>query len=134
SALIELMRSERVMAALRVKWLTLPEAWDDLLYRLVTPRLLGTPLRDLTVRFDTSIVMIGTGGLIGMRTAASLLLGALFSYLVLAPNLIARGIIATANYRAIASWTLWGGAALMTTASLWAFLSRPGIIIQSFTG
>jgi uncharacterized oligopeptide transporter (OPT) family protein len=30
---------------------------------VVTPRLLGTPLRDLTIRLDTSIVMMGTGGL-----------------------------------------------------------------------
>ncbi|HET6148725.1 MAG TPA: OPT/YSL family transporter [Polyangia bacterium] len=134
SALIEFMRSERVMTAMRLKWLTLPEAWDDLLYRVVTPRLLGTPLRDLTIRLDTSIVMIGTGGLVGIRAASSLLLGALLGYVVLAPHLLARGVIAAANYRAIASWTLWGGAALMTTASLWTFLSRPGVIVQALTG
>jgi putative OPT family oligopeptide transporter len=134
SALIELMRSERVMSAIHLKWLTLPEAWDDFLYRVVTPRILGTPLRDLTIRLDTSIVMIGTGGLVGVKTAGSLLLGALVSYALLAPILLKQGIIAVATYKALTGWSLWGGAALMTTSSLWAFLSRPQIIVQAFTG
>ncbi len=70
SGIIEVLRSERVMRAIHLKWLTLPDAWDDFVYRFVTPRLLGTPLRDLTIRFDSSIVMMGTGGLMGPRTAA----------------------------------------------------------------
>ena len=88
SAIIEVMRSERIMRAIHLKWLTLPDAWDDLIYRFVTPRLLGTPLRDLTIRFDTSIVMMGTGGLMGIRTAASLMIGAAINYLLLAPIML----------------------------------------------
>jgi uncharacterized oligopeptide transporter (OPT) family protein len=134
AALIEVMRSGRVMQALRLKVLTLPDAWDELLYRFATPRLLGTPLRDLTIRLDTSIVMMGTGGLMGMRTAASLLVGATVNYFVLAPIMIRQGIIAAATYRAITTWSLWAGAAMMTTSSLWAFVSKPRLIAQSFTG
>ena len=97
SAIIEVMRSERVMRAIHLKWATLPDAWDDLIYRFVTPRLLGTPLRDLTVRFDTSILMMGTGGLMGVRTATSLLIGAAINYLVLAPIMLSNGIIHVAD-------------------------------------
>jgi putative OPT family oligopeptide transporter len=134
SALIEVLRSGRVMEAIRLKALALPDAWDDLLYRFVTPRLLGTPLRDLTIRLDTSIVMLGTGGLMGMRTAASLLVGAFVNYCVLAPLMIRQGIIPVATFRAITTWSLWGGAAMMTTSSLWAFLAKPRMIAQSFAG
>src|SRR6202000_3462679 len=93
SALVEVLRSERVMGAIRLKMLTLPDAWDDLIYKFATPRLFGTPLRDLTVRLDSSIVMLGTGGLIGTKAAASLMLGALLNYFLAAPYLIKVGII-----------------------------------------
>ncbi len=134
SALVEVLRSEKVLGALKLKFLALPEAWDDLIYRFVTPRILGTPLRDLTVRFDSSIVMLGTGGLIGVRPAASLMLGAVLNFLIGAPILIKAGIIPHADFKSITTWSLWGGAALMTTSSLWAFVSRPQIIIQAFSG
>jgi putative OPT family oligopeptide transporter len=134
SGIIEVLRSERVMRAIHLKWLTLPDAWDDLVYRFVTPKLLGTPLRDLTIRFDTSILMMGTGGLMGLGTAASLLITATLNYFVLAPIMIHQGIIHPVTYKAISTWSMWGGAAMMTTSSLWAFLSKPQIILQSFTG
>ncbi|HVU50424.1 MAG TPA: OPT/YSL family transporter [Polyangia bacterium] len=134
SALVEVLRSERVMAAVRLKFLTLPDAWDDLIYKVVTPRIMGTPLRDLTIRFDSSIVMLGTGGLIGTKAAASLMLGAVINYFFAAPYLIKVGIIPHATFKAITTWSLWGGAAMMTTSSLWSFLSKPKIIVQAFSG
>jgi uncharacterized oligopeptide transporter (OPT) family protein len=134
SALIEVLRSTRVMQAVRLKFLVLPDYWDDLIYKVVTPRILGTPLRDLTVRFDSSIVMLGTGGLIGVKPAASLMLGAVLNYLIAAPILLKVGVIPHATFKAITTWSLWGGAAIMTTSSLWAFLSKPKIILQSFAG
>ena len=134
SGLIEFLRSGRILEALRLKALVLPQTWDDIIYRFATPRLLGTPLRDLTIRLDTSIVMLGTGGLMGVRTGASLLLGAFINYVVLAPWLIQQGIIPHATFKAITTWSLWGGAAMMTTSSLWAFLSKPRLILQSFGG
>lgn len=134
SGVIELLRNARVMTALRLKLLTLPEHWDDLIYRFATPRLLGTPLRDLTIRFDSSIVMMGTGGLMGARTALSLLLGGFVNYILLAPALIRSGIITGPGFRNITMWSLWGGAALMTTASLFAFFAKPRIIWEAIAG
>jgi uncharacterized oligopeptide transporter (OPT) family protein len=134
SGLIEVLRSSRVLEAVRLKVLTLPEHWDDLVYKFATPRLFGTPLRDLTIRLDTSIVMLGTGGLIGVKAAASLLLGGLLNYCVAAPLLIRAGIIPHADFKSITAWSLWGGAAMMTTSSLAAFFSKPRLILQSFSG
>jgi len=128
SALVELLRSETILGWLRLRWLALPAHWDDLLYRVVTPRILGTPLKELTIQLDSSIVLLGTGGLMGQKTAASLMLGSLLNYAVLAPLLIREGVIAGTGFKAITTWALWGGVALMTTSSLYAFLGKPGVI------
>ncbi len=132
SALVELLRSESILGALRLRWLALPAHWDDFVYRLVTPRILGTPLRELTIQLDTSIVLMGTGGLMGVKTAASLMIGAVLNYAVLAPVLIREGIIAGTGFKNITTWALWGGVALMTTSSLYSFLSKPGLLAGGF--
>lgn len=132
SALFETLREAPVMAALRLKFLTLPEHWDDFVYKFVTPKIMGTPLTALTIQWDTSIVMVGTGGLMGMRTAMSILLGGFINYFLLAPWLIHVGVIPEAKFKAIAMWSLWLGASMMTTSSLYAFFSKPQIILEAF--
>lgn len=134
SALIETMCNEPVMQAMRLKWANLPAHWDDVVYKWFTPRIMGTPLKDLTVQFDTSIVMVAAGGLMGTKTAASLMLGAIVNYLILAPFLISKGIIVGTGFKNITMWALWGGVALMTTSSIYSFLSKPKVIIESFRG
>lgn len=134
SALIETMCNEPVMQAMRLKWANLPAHWDDVVYKWFTPRIMGTPLKDLTVQFDTSIVMVAAGGLMGTKTAASLMLGAIVNYLILAPYLIDKGIIVGSGFKNITMWALWGGVALMTTSSIYSFLSKPKVIIESFRG
>lgn len=134
SALIETMRSEAVMKAARLEFLKLPDYWDDFVYKFFTPAILGTPLKNLTIQADTSIVMMGTGGLMNMRTAMSLLFGGLVNYVVLAPIMIKNGAITSATFKGITMWSLWGGAAMMTTASLYSFFAKPQIIIEAFRG
>ncbi len=107
--------------------------WDDFIYKFATPNILGTPLRDLTVRFDTEIVMVGAGGLMGIRTGVSLIIGAVINYFILAPILIQKGIITEVGFRGITMWSLWGGVAMMTASSLFAFFSKPRAILAAFT-
>jgi OPT family oligopeptide transporter len=132
AALIEFLRNHTLMEKLRIGFLALPEYWDDLVYKFATPAILGSPLKDLTVRLDTSIVMLGAGGLMGIRVAMSLLLGAIVNYMILAPIMISNGIIEKAAYKSINLWSLWGGAAMMTTASLYVFFAKPEIIFGGF--
>jgi len=134
SAAIETMVNEKVMTAMKLHWLNLPEHWDDVVYKWFTPSIMGTPLKGLTVQCDTSIVMVAAGGLMGTKTAASLMIGAVVNYLVLAPYLIQKGIIAGPGFKNITMWALWGGVALMTTSSIYSFLSKPKVILQSFQG
>jgi uncharacterized oligopeptide transporter (OPT) family protein len=132
SALIELMRSEKVMEHLKVKAMMLPEFWDDLVYKYVTPSIMGTPLKDLSVRWDSSIVMVATGGLMGIKVGTSLLVGALFNYCLLVPWALSEGLIASAKWKEINMWLLWGGVAIMTTSSLYSFFAKPDIILAAF--
>jgi putative OPT family oligopeptide transporter len=134
SAVVETMGNEKVMGAMRLGFLNLPDHWDDVVYRWFTPALMGTPLKDLTIQFDTSIVMIGTGGLMGIKTALSLMLGAVINYVFLAPYMIKQGVIHGTGFKNITMWALWGGVALMTTSSLYSFLSKPQMILSSFRG
>lgn len=134
SALVETMRSEAVMTAARVPFLKLPDNWDDFIYKYFTPSIMGTPLKDLAIGVDSSIVMVGTGGLMNMRTAMSLLLGALVNYVILAPIMIANGAIHGTGFKNITMWSLWTGAAMMTASSLYSFFSKPGIFVEAFRG
>ncbi len=133
SALIETMRSETVMKAIRAPFLQLPEYWDSIVYKFFTPSILGTPLKDLTVQVDSSIVMVGTGGLMNMKTAMSLLIGAFINYFLLAPFMIQNGIITGTGFKNIAMWSLWTGASMMAAASLFSFFAKPKLILESFT-
>ena len=134
SAAIETMGNSKVMGAMRLGFLNLPDHWDDLVYKWFTPAILGTPLKDLTIQFDTSIVMIGAGGLMGMKTAISLMLGAAINYVFLAPYMIRAGVIHGTGFKNITTWALWGGVAVMTTSSIYSFLSKPEVILTSFRG
>ncbi|MEK6579100.1 MAG: OPT/YSL family transporter [Bdellovibrionota bacterium] len=130
SALIELLRSEKIMGWFKLS--EIPEYWDSLIYKIYTPVILNTPLKDLTIRLDSSIVMMGTGGLMNMKTAVSLLSGGMLNYFILAPLLIKKGVIVGATFKHITMWSLWGGVAMMTTASLYSFFSKPKVILAAF--
>lgn len=130
SAGIEVIRSETAMKMLKVPFLKIPETWDSLVYNYYVPAIWGTPLKNLTIQFDTSIVMFGTGGLMNIKTGSSLLLGGFINYFILAPYLIKEGIIPQATFKSITMWSLWGGVAMMTTASLYSFFSNPEVLLS----
>ena len=164
SALVKLAGSHAIMAKAKLGWLTIPEFLDDWMYRLdqwvfglgesvyrldekvcrfLTPRLGGVELRQLTVRLEPDVVMFAAGGLMGIRTGVSLMVGAVLNYCILAPWMIDRGDIVGKigasgvleyGFRQITLWTLWGGVAMMTTASLAAFFAKPQVLVSSFRG
>jgi uncharacterized oligopeptide transporter (OPT) family protein len=122
-------------------FLTIPEYLDTWMGKgkLVEwePKILGTSFKSLTLRPEIDLPMIGAGGLMDVRTGFSLVLGALINYALLAPLLIQQGDIVpnargTIGFREITFWSLWGGVAMMTTASLVTFFAKPKMIIDSF--
>lgn len=128
AALLEILRSEKLLDTLYVKFLSIPHYWDDLIYKMITPSIGGIPLKDLTVRWDSSIVLMGSGALISIRTASSMIAGAVFNYMFLVPIMMNQGVIVGGGFKNISIWALWGGAAMMTTASLYSFFSSPSFI------
>lgn len=132
SALIEVWRNHAIMGVMKLQAIALPEAWDDLIYKFWTPTIHGSPLNKLTIQMDSSIVLFGTGGLLNLRTGASMILGGALNYAIIAPILVRDGIIASAGYRPINMWSVWGGVAIMTTASLYSFFAKPDIILSAF--
>ncbi|MBX3275748.1 MAG: OPT/YSL family transporter [Sandaracinaceae bacterium] len=143
AALLTVLKSEKIVEKLHIAWLHFPETLDDWIYGFVQLKIGGVDLRQLTVQAETDFVMFAAGGLMGIRTGVSILVGAAINYLWLAPMVIGWGDITEAvrqgevvpgayGFRQITSWALWPGVACMTTASLFAFFSKPKIILDSF--
>lgn len=133
----------------RLGFLAVPEFLDTWYYELAVkkgwpiPDILGTKLTHLSIQPQVDIAMFGAGGLMGIRTGVSLMIGAVVNYCVLAPIMINRGDILGAvgpdgalyfNFRMIATWALWCGVAMMTTASLYSFLGKPEMLLKAFGG
>ncbi len=96
--------------------------------------LLGQTWVKWTVAWDTSLIMIGAGAIIGMRVALSMLMAGLFNYLCLAPMMYERGFIKSLGYSGIVSWSLWGGSAIMVTSGLMSIVTQWRTMGRAFGG
>jgi putative OPT family oligopeptide transporter len=130
SAAFELLKAEKILASLHLKFLAIPEA------------LAGVPLEQLTISLGPEHVMFAAGGLMGIRTGVSILIGSCINYFILAPLMIHAGDIVPKvvngenvyGLKQITQWSLWPGVALMTTASLLGFFAKPKVLLSSFSG
>ncbi len=141
SGIVKVLQSPRLMRKLGLPFLHIPEMLDDWYYHLAVkfhwtlPQLLGVPLRELTIRPSLDLAMLAVGGLMGFRLCLSLLFGALVNYAILAPWMIQRGDIAAGivgqvpavGFRAISSWSVWAGVAMLTAATV------TGLLVYWFT-
>lgn len=82
-------------------------------------------LGNLTLALEPSMLLTGMGAIIGLRAGASLLLGAIISWLWLAPLALDAGWAQPGKldpgaswFGPITKWLLWPGVALMVTSSL----------------
>ncbi len=81
-------------------------------------------LERLTFSLEPSLLLLGFGGIIGLRVGLSLLLGALIAWGVLAPWLLTEGLVtipASASgpqFGVLIEWLLWPGVSLMVCATL----------------
>ena len=135
AAAFTFLRSEKIMETINLKFLAIPGYVEDVAFHFTQwrPSILGTEFRSLTIGVETDLAMFAAGGLMGVKTGVSLLLGAAVNYFIIAPYLIKVGIIEGTGFRAITMWSLWGGVAMMATASLFAFFSKPRMIISAFS-
>ncbi|ODR98377.1 peptide transporter [Methyloceanibacter methanicus] len=80
----------------------------------------------LTFVFDPSLLLLGFGGIIGLRAGLGLLVGAIVAWGLIGPALIDRGIVAVSSgetnwFEPLVGWLLWPGVTLMVAASLTSF-------------
>ncbi len=139
------------------RWAGLAEPWhlrerlDDYYYLLAakyqlwTPTLLGTDFRKLGLRLTLDAAMLGVGGLMGVRVASSVMLGAFVNFVILAPIMIQQGDIAErisptgatvpiTRAEIVNQWALWWGVTMMVVGSLVSLLGRPQMFIGAFRG
>ncbi len=72
---------------------------------------------------DPSVLMVGVGALIGLRAAASMVIGAVLAWGMLGPSVLAAGWVepgapGASWYATLVQWFLWPGVAVMVTASV----------------
>jgi OPT family oligopeptide transporter len=87
-----------------------------------------------TMAFDGSLILLGSGAIIGFRTGWSMLFGAVLTYGFLAPRMAAAGVITTVSYKGIMQFALWPGAAMLISSALLSFALRWRSIVKSFSG
>ncbi|WP_448693939.1 OPT family oligopeptide transporter [Pseudomonas rhizophila] len=97
----------------------------------VFPRWSPTPqLERLTFTADPSLLLVGFGGIIGIRVGLTLLLGALLAWGGLAPWLLEQGLVqlppdsSGPQFAALVEWLLWPGVSLMVCSTLTSLAIR----------
>lgn len=101
----------------------------------------GFTFANLGLALDPSVLMIGVGGIIGLRAGVSLLLGTIVSWGILAPIALDSGwaspgkLDPTAQwFGAINKWMLWPGVGMMVAASLTSFVLSWRSIVNALRG
>lgn len=100
-----------------LKWI------DDFYWKF--PRWSPNPsLERLTFTIDPSMLLLGFGGIIGLRVGLSLLFGAILAWAGIAPWLLEQGLVilpegsSGPQFSIFIEWLLWPGVSLMVCATL----------------
>jgi uncharacterized oligopeptide transporter (OPT) family protein len=121
-------------------WLPIPREWAPI------PRLANVDLRQLGLSPGLDLAMFGAGGLMGVRTAGSALIGMFLNFAVIAPIMISIGdleprdgspAVETGNAlfgrtHILNTWSLWWGISIMIVASMVSLFAKPEVFIKAF--
>jgi uncharacterized oligopeptide transporter (OPT) family protein len=144
------------MKLIQERWLGFASSWhlphnfDEWYYKLAEkgyvpiPRLANVDLRQLALSPALDLAMFGAGGLMGIRTAGSLLIGMLVNFVLVTPWMIsigeivpksgslAEGTAVFGRAHILNTWALWWGIAIMVVASIVSLFARPQVFVQAF--
>lgn len=91
-------------------------------------------MKNLTFVLDPSLLMVAVGGIIGLRPAVSMILGAIVGWGILAPYALAQGWAQPGQpgagwFGSLVTWLLWPGVGMMVASSLTSFaFSLPAMV------
>ncbi len=98
-------------------------------------------MKNLTMALDPSFLMVGSGVIVGFRTGAWMLLGAIAGWVILGLDITASGSAGigknnpdVAWFGPMVEWLLWPGVAMLVTASLTALAFSAPAFIRAFRG
>jgi uncharacterized oligopeptide transporter (OPT) family protein len=91
----------------------------------------GFTAASLTLGFSWSPVLLGTGAMMGLRSAASMLIGGTVAWGVLAPWLVRNGIVRELAYGPLTSWLTFPGLGLLIAGSFVPLLLQSGSVLRS---
>ncbi len=156
AGVVGFISGEAYMELIQKKWFGRRDFWhlphnlDEWYWKLVEKgsapalRLAGVDIRQLGLSPALDLAMFGAGGLMGMKTAGSLLLGMLLNFVVIVPAMIAAGEIhpksgsfATGDavfgrVHVVNTWALWWGISIMVTASIVSLFAKPQVFVHAF--
>ncbi|MBI3730141.1 MAG: OPT/YSL family transporter [Burkholderiales bacterium] len=137
------------------KWTGMVEPWylqerlDTYYYMAATkfqwwlPKIMGTDIRQLGLRLNLDVAMFGVGGLMGIRVASSVMLGAFINFVILAPWMIQNGdiaartlpngtVVAISRTEIVNQWGLWWAVTMMVVGSMVGLLAKPELFKAAF--
>jgi len=94
--------------------------------------ILGKKASAWSLSFDFSLLLVGAGALVSFKTGWSMLLGAVLTYGFLAPAMFTQGAIPEVTYKAINSWMVWTGSAVLVSSGLLSFAFQWRSVARSF--
>jgi len=136
-------------------WAGLKEPWvlhdhlDDYYYMWLAriheaaPKILGTDIRQLGLRFTLDFSMLGVGGLMGVAVASSVLIGGILNLAVLAPIMIERGdivartlanghVVNISRAEIVNQWSIWWGVSMMVVGAMVGLFAKPDLFTKAF--
>lgn len=151
---IQFISGESYMKLIQEKWLGLkkalylPHNLDGFYAWLATknlePKLVGVRLKELAINPALDLAMIGAGGLMGIRSAGSMMIGMFLNFFIIVPWMIAIGEIIPKSgtiqggdavfgrAHILNTWALWWGIVLMVTAAMVSLFAKPEIFVEAF--
>jgi OPT family oligopeptide transporter len=153
---LTMLSGENFMRLFQQKWLGLKSLWvlphslDGWYYALVEkglaplPRLAGVDIRQLALSPGIDLAMFGAGGLMGIRTAVSLMVGMIANFVIVVPWMISIGELVPRSGSIAAgdavfgrawilnNWALWWGLVIMLVAAMASLFSRPEVFAEAF--
>ncbi len=97
-------------------WFNLPE-----MIEFPGLKIHGVAAKKWSISFDTSLLLMAAGAIMGWRSAWTMMLGATANYFVLAPYGHTIGAFTDIKYKNIVGWTVWLGSPMLLTSGLLSF-------------